>query len=795
MKLWLIAKNRIKKRKGSAVTLFFLIMAATILFYTGINVLGSIGSFQEEKNESQNGMHFQLVGTTGYDNAVTDILKEEAGYDGHETENALYSMTYWNVKNEKMNAESESMMMAFCVYNEDRKILHFDVTDSTSSLKKNEIYAPAYLKTAKGYQTGDYLEIEEDGERYSFRIAGFVEDMYCANPASWSVYRCHVTQETYEKLKTSEQFKEMRNYNVRLKNSKKSAEYEEHITGKIVNSEKTAGMEILAALNFSTMSNANIVMINIVMGIMTVFAVCIVLTSLVVIRFNIVTNLENNLPNVGILESMGYTVKQLIASVFLEYFVISTAGILAGLLVAFSISNLVSGVVSGTVGLFWKAKISIPAIVITVLVMMIAIALVCWFVTKRYKRITVLDALRGGMRTHNFKKNMFPLNKGILGLNVSLGLKEMFHAKKQAASIALIIAMLSYVCALVMGLYYNFVADDSALKNLIGMEVCSVDIDCSATDSEAMVDEILKKAEKIEGVRKVSKYAQATLILSKGNKKKTVPTDVFEDFSKVDCDKLAEGHYPRLANEIMISRLAADGIEASLGDTITVRNGNAKKDFVVAGISQEIQQGGETAGITFGGMERFAENVRTGSLYIYGEDGISSEQLKNKISEQLKEETKNLSVSNFEEAYHTMLGTFQEVIQMLCIVFVIITVVVILLITFMVIRMKMNDRKVMMGIYKALGYTTWQLIKQTAMSFAPIISVGGFIGCIAEFYTGNALYGLLLGGFGIEKATLVFSPWMTAVIFAAISLVAFAAAIWCAAAAKKIEPYKMIVEG
>lgn len=61
MKIFMIAKNNIKKAKFATATLIILIAMATIFLYVGINVLANMDSFIENKNAELNGAHFVSI--------------------------------------------------------------------------------------------------------------------------------------------------------------------------------------------------------------------------------------------------------------------------------------------------------------------------------------------------------------------------------------------------------------------------------------------------------------------------------------------------------------------------------------------------------------------------------------------------------------------------------------------------------------------------------------------------------------------------------------------------------------
>jgi hypothetical protein len=62
----------------------------------------------------------------------------------------------------------------------------------------------------------------------------------------------------------------------------------------------------------------------------------------------------------------------------------------------------------------------------TLVGILVVIGLVGIKISSTYKKITVLDALRGGINTHNYKRNYFPLEKTPLPVPMVLSLKETF---------------------------------------------------------------------------------------------------------------------------------------------------------------------------------------------------------------------------------------------------------------------------------------------------------------------------------------------------------------------------------
>lgn len=96
------------------------------------------------------------------------------------------------------------------------------------------------------------------------------------------------------------------------------------------------------------------------------------------------------------------------------------------------------------------------------------------------------------------------------------------------------------------------------------------------------------------------------------------------------------------------------------------------------------------------------------------------------------------------------------------------------------------------GIMKALGFTTSQLILQTALSFMPTVIVSTVIGLVVCGMIINPLTALFLSGIGIVKCT--FSVPVGFITAAGVGLIVFAFGMACLLSLKirKITPKALL---
>lgn len=786
MKLFIIAKSNIKKKKSSLIILFLLITIATTLLYIGINVIKNIDDFIKDTNEAQNGPHVQFLTTVGYRDKVVDLLKKEEGFDTVETDEVLTSTGTKELFNIDKDKETESMRFIFADYENNHSIPKIKIIEKGMKYKKNSIIVPMYMKVAKGYETGDIIEIKSGKNKYTYEIYGFVEDVLYSTISNIEIYRCYISHDEFIDIQKNDPgYITVDQYNIRVNDINKSDKFHE-IASKHIEKEINDGFfSCILGVNYSIMSAGLGMYINIIMAILAIFSIIIIAIAVIVICFSIITNIESNMTNVGILEAVGYTAKQLAFSLIIEYMLISIAAVLVGLGVALISSSAVASIVSSSIGLLWRIDFDIIVAVESITLVLLVIFIVTYGTTRRYLKIAPLDALREGVKTHNFKKNYFPLSTTKLGLNTAIGMKSMFHNRKQNISIIFIVALLSFTCTISLALYYNFVFDQQELINLFGTE--KPDIEMSINNES---ENKLKNDKEID---KIIHNDSKSINIKKGDKEIGVLAEIYDNVDELTVDKLIEGRLPNHSNEINLSNKVLEDIGAEVGDTVTVTIEGKDSAFVVVGKTQQIEHMGLGALITEEGVGEIINGYRCNKLYIYLKKDINIEAKVQSYSV-IFEDNPEVEITNFDKIYQITMRTFVNAIESICILFVVVTIFVIALIIYLIVKIKIIHQRREIGLYKAVGYTTSEVMWQIVVNFALIMSVGALIGGIIGKLSMGKITAISLSICGIENASIIVPISLVIGVFIVITLAAFLLTIISAIGIRKIEPYKMITE-
>lgn len=783
LKYLLIAKNNIKRAKAASMTLILLVAIATIFLYVGINVLSQIGSFIDEKNTVLNGAHEIIIADRALDDKIKEIYEGIDGFAFMQKESAIMFGAA-KLQNLQIQEDKFSMPVLFLQQNVNRDISKLDIIDPSETKHDNSVLVPYVLKVANGYKTGDKILLYVDDESIEFIISGFYEDVMFASSTNLMLYKFYVLGDQFNKLENQSSAIKCRVNLAILDNVKDSTHYENQMLAKIKN-EITDTNQIYMTSNYLSLKTGTSVFIMIIMSVLIAFSGIILVVSLIVIRFSTSTHIENNIKNIGTMEACGYTPKQLLYSILLEYTIIGGVGVALGILLSLGITPVVTGIVSSSIGLKWIARPSIMAAFVSFMIIIFSILFISYACGRKIKEITPLTALRSGIETHNFKKSRIPLDKTRVNINLAISLKEFLYNKRQNMVASIIIMMLSVVCILALAMYYNFVVDNTSMMHLVGIENAQIEM-VIPSDTKQIFEEVqsmkeVKKTVMLEGFE--------TTITHKGNQSNP-HFQVTRDYSELQVNTLIKGRMPMHDNEISMTSLILNELDAKVGDTVTVQYKEVEREFLIVGMTQHISYLGKGAEITTGGMERLVDGFEGTTMMIYLKEGVDTDKFITKLNSTYEEQ--GVQLKNNKETLDKMMISFKGAIRFISIGCLFIAATIIMFIMFLIVRARILKEKMHMGISKALGFTSVQLMGHILMSQIPVIVISAIVGAIAGYYLTNPMIAMSLASNGILKCNFVIPVSFVYLTSIAISILGFLTVIVVSLQIINISPIKML---
>ncbi len=783
MKLYLIAKNNIKRSLATSIILVLLVILSTLLMYTGVAVESQLGKFVDAKNEELGGADCTLLVGQSSKEKVVSILDQREDISQYEIHDSIY-YTSPKIRN-KMGQEKESNLITVILNAEDEyQIGRLPIIEEVSPKPENGIIVPYILKISKNYQTGDELDISVENRKLTFVIAGFYENVIFATPSNVSMYQFFVYDSMFQGMR-EEATDAARQSLINLRfDGIGGREFERSFMLEFKGKE-IGGNDFLNILPYDTLKQGTMMFTQILMVVVIAFSLILLVIALVVIRFSVIVHLEKNIKNIGSLEAVGYTAGQIKYALLLEFLLLTAVGILAGLILAATVSSPVGNMISAAIGLRWINRISGPAILASALVNLLLIVTVTNMTAGKLRRITPLAALRDGIETHNFKRNHLPLEKSRLPLNLAIGVKGILYNGKQNIMVALIISLLTFACVYAIGMYYNFVINDTAMLNLVGMPPAELQIWAEAKDYDQVVAQLGQKKE----IRKLLDYNAEEMLLKNGEREEQVRVEVAEDFSQLETDTLMAGRLTQYDNEIVVSNKTLEDLGLELGDSVTVSSFGGEAQYLIVGVKQHINHLGRGASLTEEGVKRLKPDYRIPMAIIYLAEGTDVEEFIKELDTEFADI--NTLVINLDDLISAVMESFHGSVLAICTVCGGVTIITVVLILLLLIKVKILKEQKQYGIYKALGYTTFQLILQVGYSYLPVISLGGILGLVMGVLMSNSFTQMLLASNGIRKVSL-YMPYQYLIFVPAGVILVSAVTIWLASLRiRRITPIKL----
>ena len=139
-----------------------------------------------------------------------------------------------------------------------------------------------------------------------------------------------------------------------------------------------------------------------------------------------------------------------------------------------------------------------------------------------------------------------------------------------------------------------------------------------------------------------------------------------------------------------------------------------------------------------------------------------------------------------------MAGVYVSLMTMIVIAILALSAIIIAFVLYLLVRTMLNNKIREYGIMKALGFTTGQLILQTALSFMPTTILSTIAGLILCSFIINPLTAFFLNGIGIVKCTFAVPIGFIAISGIGLVLFAFATVCLLSLRIKKITPRALL---
>ena len=763
--------HNLKKAKGQFISFGIVMLITAIILNTALVLLfqtgGAYDSLFDELNTAD--LSVTVPSALSDDNLLNDISKIAGVSEADTSESLFASATLQDFQDSEF-----TMNTYFYRISDERELTEHEITEETETADDISAYIPLYLSELGGYKTGESIKYIIDGREYRFMVNGVVSEMQYGNYGTGFI-GLYLSDKAYASLDGDENFTSVTEYLIKTEADAELTTVKNSISKLL----KDKGISTISLLDRETTKGSRTMVSSTIVLFLAVFALLVLIVSIFLARFKIKNTIDEEINEMGVLKGLGHTSRMLMFSQVIPYILVCGIGLAAGVAVSYALIPVVASVLAVQSGFSYTPVFDISAAIITIMSILAAVFVFTVLATKKIKRLEPINAIRGIDPLKSVGKNHFPLDtsKGVIGFNLIL--------KQASVSVGrnILLFAVTFVMMILLTftgvLFYNVNIQPDNFLTTLSEELPDISVQ---SDSEHF-DELKTILDK-ESVTAVN-YGISMMEYSDGS----IPAIVCEDFSLLENDITYDGRHPETADEIAIGSELSDNY--AIGDTFRLSLNGKEYAYTVTGYIQSVNNNGVIAEITDSGYDNLSDTPLY-SLNLYLDENADISSFVDKLDSDYDEYTVN--VSNTSKETESMQMMYASLIMIVAVALFIITVLIILLILYVILHSMITNLKTDYGIYKAMGFTSRQLVTQTVGSITPVVLFGAVLSAILGIAYLPVMFDGIFSVIGAMKNNFEIPLYILLIMAVILTVVNIMIGVILCRPIKKITAYSLIKE-
>ncbi len=721
----------LEKDKSSFVSFGIIILITALILNCATVLMLQVDTAYDEKLAKLNTASVNVViPEIQNTNELETSIRAIDSIEKTESHNAVFSEA--TVK--EFNGTDFSMNTMFYNIDSKRALNNFELVSETEKSVDNPIYIPLYVAEFGGFDLNDEIIYAINGKSRTFTVAGIIEEMQYGNYGS-SQLCAYLPEKEFEKLVDDFCEKAVVEYSMMIDSSANLDMVKEDINKKL----ESKGAMMISSLDSESVKGARTMVCDLLILVLIAFALIILAVSIFLSNFRVKNAIESEIVNMSILKALGYTSSQIVACITLPYAFVSLLFTMLGVGLSYLLLPVLSAVLTIQSGFSFNISFDLLSFVGVAIILTGVVVFFTFISARKIKKTQPIDGLRGNSSSKYSKKNYFPLEETSGNTQALLVLKQIFSCKKQNIMIFLVCFVLTVLIAFSGTLFYNVAIKPDNFMSALSDEIPDV-IVVPQSKSENELLTVLNNDNQVENALK---YMSGSVKIEDN----TVTCFACEDFSKVRNDICYIGKNPEKANEIALG--SAFESEYKIGDTVSVNINDTTKSFNITGFVQSVNLQGELCELSLNGYMNLCEDEATPSVYVYLKDSANAEKLAEKYKSEHSEIVAD-TVNSYKLQQEAQ-NMYMSITVILVAVIFVVTILIVLFILYIVIKSLLVKRRQELGIYKAIGYKSSQLILQTAGSFMPVSIVAIVLSSVMALFYMPCIYQFVFEAIGVMK--------------------------------------------
>ena len=716
-----ILKKDLKRKKAMNMILLLFIILATMFVSSSVNNIINVTTALDNYFEMANVPDY-LVATMNKNLSVDidETVGSASAVDCYAMESILFlSSDNFIFEDEDIVINGGTNLVQSDIW------MNYFLSDGSilETVKPGEFYMTEGKADALGVDVGDRLTIELNGVSREFVLADKIKDaLFGSNQLS--ITRYIISEEDFECFLSVENTEEYYGGTLVYLYSSDMEKVSTQIKPIVDNSIRTmdrAFMEFCYILDM------------IVVGVLLVVSIILIAIAFVVLRFTIFFTLSEEFREIGVMKAIGIGNFRIRGLYLVKYMGLSVIGATIGFALSFPFGEMLMSVSSQSIIVGNQSPILIN-IFCTVLVIAV-ILLFCYECTDKVKKMTPIDAIRNGQTGERFrKKSLMSLGKSKLSVTSFLALNDIASSPKRYG----IISLTFFLCLsllLILSATVSTMNSDS-LATTFGWADCDIYID-SKIGAEYMLEDGHEKLEKhLNNMEQTlaqndipAKCYQETMF--------NLPVAFGENESNIciyqgtgttmDMYEYTAGTVPQNTDEIAITRIAADKLNADIGDTVTIKTIDGDKEYMITGFFQSMNTQGSGIRLHSDEYINYAQATGYVNTQIVFTDNPDSEEINWRMEEIQRIFPEYENIETCAETVKDMLGVADTLASVKSLI-VILAIILAALITVLMERSFIAKEQGEIALMKAVGTRNGKIYAYHALRFLFVGIITVFIG-------------------------------------------------------------------
>lgn len=742
-----ILKKDLKRKKTMNTILLLFIVLASMFVSSSVNNIIAVSTALDSFFEKA-GMPNYFIGTllVSGEESLDEYLDSVDCITSYKSEPYLRAEERIVFDGEKIDVDSP----VFTNLN-DMGIKCFDENnDEITEVNRGEVYVPYKFLESTPLSAGDTFTIKCNDKSLELKIMGISKDAFLSS-RMMGMTRFIINSNDYKYI---------------------SSNYKE-ISGHIayVNTNNADKLnQLLGKNNFNIIFNADVSVVKtayiidmVVAIILLVVSVCLVLISFAVLRFSINFTLEEEFREIGVMKSIGIGNTKIRGLYLVKYLAISVIGALIGFFAGLPFGKMMLDSVSKSIVMTTENGVIIN-LVFSLLVVVI-VMMFCFRCTRKIKKFTPIDAIRNGTTGERYN------SKSKLSLSKSRSKPVFFMAINDILSSFKRYAVMIFTFTIGFLLILAIANTASTMKSGSMVELLAVkktDVYMYSSDfkefyAEDGRDKLLDRFSNIEKTlseNDMSGECCADVMFMFQIKKGDRITNSIGDMgvnTKTTDYKYLEGTAPQNTDEVAITAIIAEKINASIGDTVTVSNILGSKDYIVTAIFQTMNNLGEGIRFHEDSELNFIELSTINAIQITFDDSPSISEI-NKRVEKIAELYPDYKVYNTGDFVDYLIGGYNETINSIKYLMLMIVLVVSILVVVLMERSFITKEKSEIALLKATGFRDSAIVGWHTLRIFVIMLISVIIGELISTPISEATMGQIFKSLGAQSISFVVNP-------------------------------------